>query len=56
MPKNFCKEYKKVFAMLQEEGIFSPDKIPQLEEMSNFLKSKYLDYESTFNSLLQWER
>lgn len=38
MPKHFCKEYQVVFAMLQEEGIFCPDKIPQLEEMSNFLR------------------
>lgn len=38
MPKHFCKEYQAVFAMLQKEGIFRPDKIPQLEEMSAFLK------------------
>uniref|UniRef100_A0A8D8WAX6 Tyrosine 3-monooxygenase n=1 Tax=Cacopsylla melanoneura TaxID=428564 RepID=A0A8D8WAX6_9HEMI len=40
MPKHFCQEYKDVFAKLQAEGIFTPDRIPQLEEMSNFLKSK----------------
>lgn len=38
MPKHFCKEYQVVFAMLQEEGVFTPEKIPQLEEMSAFLK------------------
>uniref|UniRef100_A0A8D8W9R1 Tyrosine 3-monooxygenase n=2 Tax=Cacopsylla melanoneura TaxID=428564 RepID=A0A8D8W9R1_9HEMI len=38
MPKHFCQEYKDVFAKLQAEGIFTPDRIPQLEEMSNFLK------------------
>lgn len=38
MPKHFCQEYRKVFAMLVEEGIFRPDKIPQLEDMSAFLK------------------
>ncbi|GLV33710.1 pale [Carabus blaptoides fortunei] len=38
MPKHACKEYRKVFAMLQDEGIFVPDRIPQLEEMSNFMK------------------
>ncbi|XP_018917531.2 tyrosine 3-monooxygenase isoform X1 [Bemisia tabaci] len=37
MPQHFCAEYRKVFAMLQEEGIFREDKIPQLEEMSAFL-------------------
>jgi tyrosine 3-monooxygenase len=38
MPKHFCKEYQEVFAKLREENIFRPDKIPQLEEMSAFLK------------------
>ncbi|XP_044254100.1 tyrosine 3-monooxygenase [Tribolium madens] len=38
MPKHACSEYCRVFKMLQEEGIFTPDRIPQLEEMSNFLK------------------
>lgn len=40
MPKHFCVEYQRVFALLQKDGIFRPDKIPQLEEMSAFLKSK----------------
>ncbi|XP_044731766.1 tyrosine 3-monooxygenase isoform X2 [Chrysoperla carnea] len=38
MPKHACMEYRKVFAKLQEEGIFSPNKIPQLEEMSAFMR------------------
>ncbi|NP_001092299.1 tyrosine hydroxylase [Tribolium castaneum] len=38
MPKHACSEYCRVFKMLQEEDIFTPDRIPQLEEMSNFLK------------------
>ncbi|XKL65862.1 hypothetical protein PGB90_009282 [Kerria lacca] len=38
MPKHFCAEYQRVFALLQKEGIFRPDKIPQLEEMSEFLR------------------
>lgn len=38
MPKHFCREYQAAFAKLQDEGIFRPDKIPQLEEMSAFLK------------------
>ncbi|CAB0008041.1 unnamed protein product [Nesidiocoris tenuis] len=37
MPKHFCREYQAVFAKLQSEGIFRPDKIPQLGEMSAFL-------------------
>uniref|UniRef100_A0A1B6CUP6 Tyrosine 3-monooxygenase n=1 Tax=Clastoptera arizonana TaxID=38151 RepID=A0A1B6CUP6_9HEMI len=38
MPKHFCHEYQKFFSLLEEEGIFCMDKIPQLEDMSNFLK------------------
>lgn len=38
MPKHFCKEYKEKFAQMEEEGIFTPKRIPQLEEVSNFLK------------------
>lgn len=38
MPKHACAEYRYVFAKLQEEGIFRENKIPQLEEMSNFLR------------------
>lgn len=38
MPKHACAEYRAVFAKLQEEGIFMESRIPQLEEMSNFLR------------------
>uniref|UniRef100_A0A023F574 Putative aromatic amino acid hydroxylase n=1 Tax=Triatoma infestans TaxID=30076 RepID=A0A023F574_TRIIF len=38
MPKHFCKEYKVQFSRMEEEGIFSAKKIPQLEDVSNFLK------------------
>ncbi|KAH0808962.1 hypothetical protein GEV33_013829 [Tenebrio molitor] len=38
MPKHACSEYCRVFKLLQEEGIFTAERIPQLEEMSNFLK------------------
>nr|CAD7407874.1 unnamed protein product [Timema poppensis] len=37
-PKHACIEYQRVFALLRKEGIFSADRIPQLEEMSNFMK------------------
>jgi phenylalanine-4-hydroxylase len=39
-PKHACVEYTLVFSLLQTEGIFALNKIPQLSEMSNFLKSK----------------
>ncbi|XP_037049337.1 tyrosine 3-monooxygenase isoform X2 [Bradysia coprophila] len=38
MPKHACAEYRHVFAKLQSEGIFREDQIPQLEDMSNFLR------------------
>lgn len=38
MPKHACAEYRTVFAKLQDENIFVEDRIPQLEEMSNFLR------------------
>lgn len=38
MPKHACAEYRRVFKLLQDEGIFRPDRIPQLEEMSAFMK------------------
>lgn len=41
MPKHFCEEYQRVFHLLQKEGIFRPDRIPQLEDMSEFLKSMH---------------
>lgn len=38
MPKHACAEYRRVFKLLQDEGIFRSDRIPQLEEMSAFMK------------------
>nr|CAD7570104.1 unnamed protein product [Timema californicum] len=37
-PKHACIEYQRVFALLRKEGIFTADRIPQLEEMSTFMK------------------
>ncbi|XP_063228041.1 tyrosine 3-monooxygenase [Bacillus rossius redtenbacheri] len=37
-PKHACVEYQRVFTLLQKEGIFRPDCIPQLEDMSNFMR------------------
>lgn len=38
MPKHACAEYRSVFKKLQDEGIFCENSIPQLEEMSAFLR------------------
>ncbi|XP_045784184.1 tyrosine 3-monooxygenase isoform X3 [Maniola jurtina] len=38
MPKHACKEYKAAFGKLQEADIFVPHRIPQLDDVSNFLR------------------
>ncbi|XP_017887769.1 tyrosine 3-monooxygenase isoform X2 [Ceratina calcarata] len=38
VPKHACIEYQKVFKKMQEEKIFEPHRIPQLQEVSEFLK------------------
>ncbi|XP_046390332.1 tyrosine 3-monooxygenase [Ischnura elegans] len=38
MPKHACSQFREVFALLMKEGIFREDRIPQLEDMSAFLK------------------
>lgn len=38
MPKHACKEYKAAFGKLQAADIFVPYRIPQLEDVSNFLR------------------
>ena len=35
-----CKEYIKAMKQLEKEGLFSPDRIPQLEDMNQYLKAK----------------
>ncbi|XP_065319215.1 tyrosine 3-monooxygenase-like isoform X2 [Gordionus sp. m RMFG-2023] len=35
-----CEEYNRVFELLENEGIFRPTVVPQLEDLSNFLKKK----------------
>ncbi|XP_049864163.1 tyrosine 3-monooxygenase [Schistocerca gregaria] len=37
LPKYACVEYRRVFKLLQQAGIFTEERIPQLEEMSNFM-------------------
>ncbi|KZC05530.1 PREDICTED: tyrosine 3-monooxygenase [Dufourea novaeangliae] len=38
VPKHACMEYQRVFKKLQEEKIFEAHRIPQLQEVSDFLK------------------
>lgn len=38
MPKHACIEYNRVFAKLEQEEIFVVNRIPQLQEMSDFLR------------------
>ena len=40
MPQYACAEYRRVFKMLQDADIFVPERIPQLEQMSNFLRQQ----------------
>ncbi|XP_075164248.1 tyrosine hydroxylase ple [Haematobia irritans] len=37
-PKHACKEYRIAFKKLEEEKIFVEDRLPQLQEMSDFLR------------------
>lgn len=36
--KHACQEYRVAFQLMMDEGIFRPQSIPQLEEVSNFLR------------------
>ncbi|XP_014208572.1 tyrosine 3-monooxygenase isoform X1 [Copidosoma floridanum] len=38
VPKHACKEYQRVFERLIEEKIFEPHCVPQLQEVSDFLR------------------
>lgn len=40
MKKHACKEYIRTFRMMQELNIFVPNRIPQLQEVSDFLRSQ----------------
>ncbi|CAK9797339.1 Tyrosine 3-monooxygenase [Anthophora quadrimaculata] len=40
VPKHACVEYQRVFKKLQEEKIFETHRIPQLQEVSDFLKAQ----------------
>lgn len=37
-PKHACREYMQVFKKLEEEGIFNDKRLPQLQEMNEFLR------------------
>ena len=35
-----CKEFKKAISLLEKDGLFSADRIPQLEDMNQYLRAK----------------
>ena len=39
MPKHACREYNVVFDRLEKQKIFEQHRIPQLQEMNDFLKA-----------------
>lgn len=39
-PKYACKEQIRNIRLLEKEGVYSPNFIPQLEDVSTFLRSK----------------
>ncbi|GFQ63776.1 tyrosine 3-monooxygenase, partial [Trichonephila clavata] len=40
LSKHACSSYRKVFKLLEEEGIFRPNVIPQMQDISLFLKKR----------------
>lgn len=42
-PKYACREYMQVFKKLEQEGIFNDNRLPQLQEMNDFLR-KYTGF------------
>lgn len=46
-----CRQHIEAFEQLEKENIYSPDFIPQLEDVSRFLKSNYLIFQNLKNRL-----
>jgi len=42
LPKYACQEYLDCFKMLEDEELYSENAIPQLEDVSNFLKRNHI--------------
>ncbi|KAJ1740176.1 hypothetical protein LPJ68_004006 [Coemansia sp. RSA 1086] len=39
-PKYACRNYRQMFDLLEQKSIFTPDNIPQIEDISKFLKER----------------
>ena len=52
-PKNACQEFNYIFPLLQQNCGFGPDRIPQLQDVSDFLKGKHIQLFSSIVSVFR---